>query len=124
MGMFGRFRPGGGDHGYMANSGGNTGSLMGGLPRRPGSQPPVTPLKGGVGTPQDKRDPNAVASARQQGKRNNEIRDYNNSKGIDIDRINAASTKKSAMMNKYPAPGAGNTEDQADKVARRKGWSY
>jgi hypothetical protein len=102
-------------------------SNYGDLPKRPNSNQPgfnFDKPAGKLGTAADKWDPNAVASARQQGKRNNEIRNYNNSKGADIDRINAASTKKSAMMNKYPAPGAGNTEDQADKVARRKGWSY
>ena len=105
-------------------SAGDMGRHYGDLPKRPGSNQPVLPFKSTLGTSADKWDPNAIASAREQGKRNNEIRGYNNSKAADIERSNTASTKKSAMMNKYPAPGAGNTEDQADKVARRKGWSY
>lgn len=123
MGLFSFLRSNG-NHGSMANPGGNTGSLMGGLPQRPGSQPSVTPLKGGVGTPSDKWDPAALASAREQGRRNNEIRQQNESRDSDIERSNAASMNRSAMLSKYPAPGAGNTEDHADSVARRRGWSY
>jgi len=93
------------------------------LPQRPGSQPSVTPLKGGVGTPSDKWDPETLASAREQGRRNNEIRENNESKSNDVERSNVASMDHYSMMSNSQAPSAGNTEDHADKVARLKGWS-
>jgi hypothetical protein len=122
MGIFGRFRPGGGDPGVLAR--GDASGLMGSMSRPPHMRPPTPtgrPLQTALGGRLSDQPGYADAVAQKTAGANARTAYMDNQAKIgDMEQARVGMMARSAT-----APGPSSTlDDWSSTVARRSGWSY